>query len=155
MVALNVYRASNVWVDLCNSSCLVHQLQSTKVSLTVTSSNECSWTVSANVNEGTHNHDSRTQSIQFTRNSIIHCLYTINSSTLDVGIIASVFSLPSLNPKFALRPSGNNIHDTFPTGTVQDTTFDCHTHSSLTGKTELLLVAFRGFQTSYNAKCTV
>ena len=27
-----------------------------------------------------------------------------------------------LNQKFELRPSWNNIHDTFPTGTAQDTT---------------------------------
>ena len=46
----------------------------------------------------------------------------INSSTLDVGIITSVCSLPnSLNLKFELSPSWNNIHDTFPTGTAQDT----------------------------------
>jgi len=29
---------------------------------------------------------------------------------------------PRLNMKFDLRPSSNNIHDTFPTGTAQDTT---------------------------------
>ena len=56
---------------------------------------------------------------------IIHYSCTINSSTLDVGIIASVCCLtnsPSW-PKFELRPSWNNIHDTFPPiGTAQDTT---------------------------------
>jgi hypothetical protein len=40
MVALNVYRASNVWVDVCNSSCLVLQLQSAEVSRSVSSSFE-------------------------------------------------------------------------------------------------------------------
>ena len=47
---------------------------------------------------------------------IIHYSCTINSSTLDVGIIASVCCLtnsPSW-PKFELRPFWNNIHDTFP-----------------------------------------
>jgi len=38
VVALNVYRASNMWVDLCNNSRrLVLELQSTEVSRTVTS----------------------------------------------------------------------------------------------------------------------
>jgi len=32
VVALNVYRASNMWVDVRNSSCLVTQLQSAEVS---------------------------------------------------------------------------------------------------------------------------
>jgi hypothetical protein len=35
---LSVYRKSKVWIDACNSSCLVLQLQSTEVSRTVTSS---------------------------------------------------------------------------------------------------------------------
>jgi hypothetical protein len=41
-----------------------------------------------------------------------------------VGIIGSVCSVPispSYNLKFELRPSWNNIHDTFPTETAQDT----------------------------------
>ena len=68
---------------------------------------------------------------QFICISIIHCLRTINSSTIDVGIIACVCvcvcvcvcSLPNSPSelKFELRPSWNDIHDTFPTGTVQDT----------------------------------
>ena len=46
-----------------------------------------------------------------------------------MGIIASVCSLHSyrLNLKFELRPSWNNIHDTFPTRTAQDTTFSSYT----------------------------
>jgi len=51
---------------------------------------------------------------------LIHCLCTINCSTLDVGIIASVCvacATPHLHLKFEFRPSWNNIHDTFPTGT--------------------------------------
>ena len=50
---------------------------------------------------------------------IIHCLCPINSSILDVGFIASVYATcpsPRLNLKYELRPSWNNIHDTFPTG---------------------------------------
>jgi hypothetical protein len=63
-------------------------------------------------------------SIQLICISIIHCLCLINSSKLDVGIIASVCCLPNSpsSLKFELRPSWNNIHDTFPTGTAQDTT---------------------------------
>jgi len=38
MVALNVYRASNVWGHESKSSCLVLQWQSAQVSRTVTSS---------------------------------------------------------------------------------------------------------------------
>ena len=50
----------------------------------------------------------RTESVQFICISIIHCLYTINSSTLDVAIIASVCGLPNprLNP---LNPELNPI----------------------------------------------
>ena len=50
--------------------------------------------------------------------SITHCLRTTNSSTRDVGIIASACSLPNL--RFDVRPSWNNIHYTFPIGTGQD-----------------------------------
>jgi len=48
----------------------------------------------------------------------------MNSYTLDVGIIARVCGLPNSpsSLKFELRPSWNNIHDMFPTGTAQDTT---------------------------------
>jgi hypothetical protein len=51
-------------------------------------------------------------------NSIIHYSCTMNSSTLDVGIIASVCGLPN-SPYL---PCWNNIHDTFPTGAAQNTT---------------------------------
>ena len=73
----------------CKSRNLVHELQSAEVSRTVTTSFVWSWAISANVNEG-----SKLNSIQFTCISIIHCLCTANSSTLDVGIIASVCGLP-------------------------------------------------------------
>ena len=53
VVVLNVYPASNVWVDVWNSSCLVLQWQSAEVSRTVTSSFEWSQMISVNVNEGT------------------------------------------------------------------------------------------------------
>jgi len=52
MVALNVYHASNVSVDLYNSSCLVLQCHSAEVSRMVTSSFVWSWVISVNVNEG-------------------------------------------------------------------------------------------------------
>ena len=58
MIPLNDCHVSNLWVDLCNSSCLVLQLQSAEVSLTVTSSFECVRTVSVNVNEGTQDPES-------------------------------------------------------------------------------------------------
>jgi len=62
-------------------------------------------------------------SVQFICNSIIPCLRTINSSILDVGIIVcAACPTPRLNLSFELRPSWNNIHDTFPTGTALDTT---------------------------------
>jgi len=52
VVALDVYRASNVWVDVGNSSCLVLQMQSAEVSRTVIGSFEWRWTISECVNEG-------------------------------------------------------------------------------------------------------
>jgi len=46
VVALSVYRASNVWVDTCNSSCIVLQLQSAAVSRKVTAGSfEWSWSI--------------------------------------------------------------------------------------------------------------
>ena len=42
---ISVYSAKNVWVDACNSSCLVIQLQSADLSRTVTARFECRWTV--------------------------------------------------------------------------------------------------------------
>jgi len=47
--------------------------------------------MSVNGNEETHIRD--LNSVEFTYNSIIHCLCTINSLTLDVGIVANVCSL--------------------------------------------------------------
>ena len=71
----------------------------------------------------------RIESVQFICISIIRCLCTVNSSTLDVGIIASVCGLPNSPsyPKFELRPSWNNSQVTFPTGTAQDTTMSVRT----------------------------
>ena len=52
MVALSVYRESNVRVDACNSSCLVLQLQSAVCLEQRLRNRECSWTiVSVNGNE--------------------------------------------------------------------------------------------------------
>ena len=63
--------------------------------------------------------------IQFICINTILSLCLINSSKLDVGIIASVCGLPHSPSylKFELRPSWNNIHDTLLTGTAQDTAF--------------------------------
>jgi len=36
--------------------------------------------------------------------------------------VCAACPIEHLNLEFELRPSWNNIHDTFPTGTVQDTT---------------------------------
>jgi hypothetical protein len=55
--------------------------------------NEAGRSLGVNCNEETHIRE--LNSVQFTCNSIIHCLCTINSSTLDVGIIASVLILPN------------------------------------------------------------
>jgi len=64
VVALNVYRASNVLVGACNSSCLV-LLQSAEVSRKVTSSFVWSWTISVNGNEGAQDTKNRTQHSSF------------------------------------------------------------------------------------------
>jgi len=70
VVALNVYRAGNVWVDVCNNSSLVLQLKSAEVSRTSRDSCERSWTIS--VNEETHNHGSRTPYM-----SLVTALFTV------------------------------------------------------------------------------
>jgi len=86
------YGASNVWGHECKSSGFVLQLQSAEyVERWRAALNEAVHSVGVNCNEETHIRD--LNSIQFTCNSIIHCLCTINSSTVDVGIIASVCSL--------------------------------------------------------------
>jgi hypothetical protein len=51
-------------------------------------------------------------------NSAIYYLCSINSSTLDVWIIASVAACPTPRLKYELRLSWNNIQDTFPIGTA-------------------------------------
>ena len=60
LVALNVYCASNVWVDVCNSHCLVLHLQLADFSRTVTGGFEGIWAISRCGTEQTHNHDGRT-----------------------------------------------------------------------------------------------
>jgi hypothetical protein len=57
-------------------------------------------------------------SILFTCNSIIHYSCTVNWMWELLRVCAAC----SLNLRFELRPSWNDIHDTFPTGTMQDTT---------------------------------
>jgi len=123
VIALSVCRASNVWGHECKSRRLVLQLQSAEILRTVTSSFVWSWTISVNVNEGIQDPEN-CNSIHFICISIIHCLCPINSSTFGVGVIASVRGLHNspFELKFELRPSWNDIHNTFPTGTAQDTT---------------------------------
>jgi hypothetical protein len=78
----------------CNSRRLVLQLQSAEVSRTVMGSFAWSWTIGVDVKW----RDPRSRelnSIQFICINIIHCLCTINSITLDVGIIANVCGLPN------------------------------------------------------------
>ena len=109
-----------MWVDVCNSNRLV-QLQCARISRTVTSSFVWSWTIS--VNEGIQDPESWTQYSSFCISiNVYYCL--INTSTLDLGVIASVCSLPNSPSwlKFELRPSWKNIHDMFLTGTAQDKT---------------------------------
>jgi len=74
VVALNVYRENNVWVDLGNSSCLMLQLQSAAVSPTVTSSFEWSWTISVNINERMQDPENWTQYSLFV--SALFTVYT-------------------------------------------------------------------------------
>ena len=94
LVALNVCRASNVWGHECKSSCLLLQLESAEyLKRWRTALNEAGRSVRVNDNEETHIRE--LNSTQLTCNSNIHCLCTINSSTLDVGIIASVCRLPN------------------------------------------------------------
>jgi hypothetical protein len=87
---------------------------SLQVSRTVTSSFVWSWTII--VYEGIQDPRNWTQYSSFVL--VFLCLCLIKSCTLHVGIIASVWGLPNSPSwlKFELRPSWNNIHDTFPPG---------------------------------------
>jgi hypothetical protein len=79
------YRASTVWGHECKSSCPVLQLQSADyLERWRAALNEAGKSVVVNCNEETHIRD--LNSMQLTYNSIIPCLCTINSSTLDVAI---------------------------------------------------------------------
>jgi hypothetical protein len=92
----------------CKSRRFVLQLQPATVSRAVTSSF---------VNE----RDPRSRElnpVQFICNSVIYYLCLINSSTLDVWIISSVAACPTPRLKYELRPSWNNIQDTFPMETA-------------------------------------
>ena len=84
----------HVWGHVHKSSCLVLHLKSAEyLERWRAALNEAGRSVGINCNEQTHIRE--LNSIQFTYNSIIHCLCTINSSTLDVGIIANVCILPN------------------------------------------------------------
>jgi len=106
-----------------DKSCLVIQMQSAEVSRTVTSSFEWSWTISVTVNEGIQGPESWTQ-----YSSIVTVLFTIHAQQAPVHLtwgllrVCAECPTPRLNLKFELRPSWNNIRDTFPAGTAQDTT---------------------------------
>jgi len=69
VVALNVYRGSNVWGHECKSSCLVPQLQSADYRRAAL--NEAGQYVSA-VMKRPHNHDSRTPYIP-----LVTALFTV------------------------------------------------------------------------------
>jgi hypothetical protein len=45
--------------------------------------------------------------------------------------VCTACSTPRINQRFELRPNWNNIYDTFPTGTAQDTTTEIQTTLSL------------------------
>jgi hypothetical protein len=68
-------------------------------------------------------HDSRTQCC-----SLVTALFTVYTQWTPVHLtwgllrVRAAFPTPRLNLRFELRPSWNNIHDTFPTGATQDTT---------------------------------
>jgi len=94
VVALNVYRASDVWDNKRKSSCLVLQLQSAEyLEGWPAALNEDERSVSVNGNEETHFRDLNL--MHFTSISNVHYSCATNSSTLDVGIIASVCGLPN------------------------------------------------------------
>ena len=57
--------------------------------------------------------------------TLVTVLFTVYAQTpahLMWGLLRVCAACPTPHLKFKLRPSWNNIHDTFPTGTVQDTT---------------------------------
>ena len=64
-----------------------------------------------------------------------------------MGIISSVCGLPNYpsSLKCELRPSWNNIHDMFPSGTVQDTTPDSVSMSRYYGSENSLCLSFCNF----------
>jgi hypothetical protein len=72
-------------------------------------------------NEETYNHESRTPYI-----SLVTALFTVFAQQgpehLTWGLlrVCAACPTPRLNLNFELRPSWNNIHDTFPTGTARD-----------------------------------
>jgi hypothetical protein len=104
-------------------SCLVLHLHSAELSPPVTNSFEWSWTISVNGNEGTQDPENWTQYL-----SIVSELFTVYTQQPPVHLTWGLLRVcagcptPRLNLKFELRPSWNNIHDTFPTGTAHDTT---------------------------------
>jgi hypothetical protein len=108
---------------MCNWPVL--QLQSAEVSRTVTSSFVWRWTFSANVNGGIQDPDNWTQYSSFVSALFtVYAKYTPTHLTWGLLRVCAACPITRLNPKFELRPSWNNIHDKFPTGTAQVRTPD-------------------------------
>ena len=105
-VGLNVYRASNVWVAVCNSSSLVLQSQSAEVSRTVTISFEWNWTLM----KGHKIPRIELNTVHFYQYYSLLC--AMNSSTLDVRIIASMCSL--LNSPFQAEVQASSVLEQHP-----------------------------------------
>ena len=121
VVALNVCRATNkVWGHecLCSSCSLQKYLERWRAALKEDGR-------SAGVNEGTQDPESWTQ-----YSSLVTALFTVYAQLTPAHLtwgllrVCAAGPTPCLNLRFELRPSWNNIHNTFPTGTAQDTTLD-------------------------------
>jgi len=88
--------------------------------------NEAGRSVGVNGNEGPHWRD--LSPVQFNCNcnySLITHNKTPVHSTWGLLRVCAACPTPRLNLSSELRPSGNNVLDTFPTGSAQDTTRSC------------------------------
>jgi len=87
--------------------------------------NETGRSVGVNVNEGTQDPETWTKYSSLAKK--LFAVYAQQTAVhLSCGLlrVCAACPTPRLNLSFELRPSWNNIHDTFPTGTAQDTTWD-------------------------------
>jgi len=81
-------------------------------------------------NEETHNHGSRIPYISLvTTLFTVYAQYTLVHLTWGLLRVRAACPTPCLNQRFELRPSWHNIHDTFPTGTAQNTSIETQTYS--------------------------